>query len=350
VSASAPALDAYFDAALKVFARAATGQGGAAIRDYSLAGHGLRVHFAGQALAASLGLTLTRRPIPSAAPALTVYAWGGEMPGGQLPPPPWESVNYFERGNTRGVHTRAHSLVYDRRADVFSAVDHNRAIGVYWMRDAGEISYLERAAPLRRVLQSWAQQRGMFVAHAAGVGRPTGGVLLAGRTGSGKSTTAIACLRSDLGYAGDDCVLVAAEPRPSLHGLYITAKLNAALLDWLPEVAPLVANPDRLNEEKALLRLDPAWKHKLIEAFPLRAIVAPRPTQAAVSVARPLAPEAAYKAIVPDMLFTALGEGRVVAQVMGRLVRELPCYELLLGTDLDTVPAAINRILEAHAA
>ncbi len=345
---AASALADYFDQAQCIFEQAADGQGGLVARDYALAGETVRVHYAGAALAAGLGAAMSPRTANGSAPSLSIHAWGGEMPGGQLPPPPWEAVDYFERGNVRGYHDARWTLAYDRRLEVFSAVDHGRRAALYWARDSANLNYRERSTPMRRVLQGWAQQRGMFVAHAAAVGRPEGGVLIAGRTGSGKSTTALACLRSRLGYAGDDCVLIAANPAPRLHSLYHTAKLNTEVLAWLPEAAPLVVNREHLADEKAVLHLRPAWAERVSDGFPLRAIVLPRPTREPQSLVQPLTAEAAYRAIVPDMLFTALGDARVVGQVMGELVRALPCYALALGTDLRTVPAAIERILDAH--
>lgn len=346
---ASPDLDGYFDQAQTVFDQAAAGQGGPAVRDYSLAGHDLRIHYAGAPLAGCLGAAIAPLAASGDAPGLEIYAWGGEMPGGLLPPPPWEAVDYYERGNVRGYQDARWSLVYDRRLEVFSAVDHTRQRAVYWARDSANLNYRERSTPMRRVLQGWAQQRGMFIAHAAAVGRPEGGVLIAGRTGSGKSTTALACLRSRLGYAGDDCVLICPEPAPWLYSLYHTAKLNTEVLAWLPEAAPLVVNRQHLAEEKAVLHLAPAWAHRVSAGFPLRALVLPHPTAATQSAIKPISAEAAYRAVVPDMLFTALGDARVVGQVMGRLVRALPCYSLALGTDLATVPAAIEQILEAHS-
>ena len=346
--AAASVLAGYFDQAQRVFEMAAAGQGGPVARDYILAGEALRVQYAGAPLAASLGAAMSPRAARGRAPGLSIYAWGGEMPGGQLPPPPWEAVDYFERGNVRGYQDARWTLAYDRRLEVFSAADHLRQVAIYWARDAVNLNYRERSTPMRRVIQGWAQQRGMFVAHAAAVGRPEGGVLIAGRTGSGKSTTALACLRSRLGYAGDDCVLIATEPAPWLHSLYHTAKLNTEVLAWLPEAAPLVVNGEKLADEKAVLHLAPTWAHWVSAGFPLRAVVLPRPTRECRSIVQPISAEAAYRAIVPDMLFTALGDARVVGQVMGNLVRALPCYALALGTDLATVPAAIEQILAAH--
>ncbi len=346
---AAPTLDAFFDEALRVYERAAAG--GTVTRDYVLAGRAFRVHYANVALATSLGPALAHlaAPLPVGASApFTVYAWGGELPGGHLPPPPWEALPYFERGNVRGYYGERYTMAFDRRPHTFSAVEHARQIGLYWARDAVSLPYYERAAPLRRLLPGWRQPDGLFVAHAAAVGFPQGGALLAGRTGSGKSTTAALCIGSALGFAGDDYMLVEPGAPPRLHALYNTAKLNREVLGWMPGLRPAVANPDRLELEKALVYVAGLWPERIAHSFPLRAILLPHPTAQAATVARPVALEAAYKALLPDTLFSVLGPPRLVTKALSALVRAVPCYELALGTDVAGVPAAIADLLQEY--
>jgi hypothetical protein len=345
VSAPTAGVDAFFEHALQVYAQAAADE---VVRDYTLAGRAWRVHYATAALADSLGPALAHLEAPPAADPFCVYAWGGELPGGHLPPPPWETLPYFERGNVRGYYGPRWALAYDGRPGAFSAVDHARQVGVYWAHDSGNLPYYERAAPFRRLLPAWRQPDGLFVAHAAAVGFRQGGALLAGRTGSGKSTTAALCIGSALGFAGDDYILVQPGRPPRLYGLYNTAKLNATVLEWLPGLAPAVANADRLSIEKALVYVAGRWPERVSREFPLRAILLPRPAAQTATVARPVTAEAAYKALLPDTLFSALGPPGLVTRALSEVVRAVPCYELALGSDLAGVPAAIEALLAQH--
>jgi hypothetical protein len=339
----------FFDQALTVFSSAAQAAGGAVERDHCVAGLPWRVRYAGARTAQSLGVSLLHLAASNALPELTVHVWGGDMQAGRLPPPPWDAGAYFERGNVRGLQTQRFALAYDRRAETFSAVDLERGIGIYWLREAASVNYRERATPMRRVLQAWLHHRGLVVIHAAAVGRATGGVLLAGRTGSGKSTTALASLRAGLAYAGDDYVPVMPDPAPSVHGLYSSAKLNPAALGWLPELEPLVANAAHLTSEKALIFLAPDWQHRLVSHFPLRALLLPVPSRESHTRIEPVSWDAAYKAIAPDTLFSLLGSPRHVSAAISRLVRVLPCYRLLLGTDMAGVSDAVAQLVERHA-
>ena len=349
--APAPALADYCAAALEVFARAAEPH--TPPRHYALAGRPFRVHFGSAALAAQLGPALAHLAAPPAPDAFAVYAGGGDQPGGELPPPPWEALAYFERGNVRGYHGEAYTLAYDRRPHTFSLVDYARQVGVYWARAAANLPFYERAAPLRRLLPAWRQPEGLFVTHAAGVGLPAGGALLAGRTGSGKSTTAALCAAglggTALRFAGDDYMLVEPGDPPRLHALYNTAKLNRAVLDWVPELHAAIANADQLHLEKALIYVGECAPERVINSFPLRAILLPHPTQHTATTAHRVTAEVAYKALLPDTLFTLLGPARPVTAALSALVRAVPCYALALGTDIAGVPRAIEAVLaEAH--
>ena len=134
------------------------------------------------------------------------------------------------------------------------------------------LPYFESSAPLRTIFDWWLSGRGLHLTHAAAVGTPDGGCLIGGRSGSGKSTTARACMGTELAYAGDDFVLVGAEPEPYVYNLYNTAKLDPDNLHRFPHLAPYIGNAERLRSEKAYLYLSA----KIATGFPLRAILVPR--------------------------------------------------------------------------
>ena len=112
--------------------------------------------------------------------------------------------------------------------------------------------------------------------HAGAVGYADGGVLLAGKSGSGKSTTALACLASDLLFASDDYVCVATTAQPWVHSLYSTAKLVPGNLSRFPELSGKLSNPDRLTTEKAMVNVHAHFPAKVLSGFPIRAILLPR--------------------------------------------------------------------------
>jgi hypothetical protein len=339
-------LEAYFDEAAALFETAVRQAGDGPNRSIELAGHSARLAFAGPALARKILPALRHLPeSPASSPELTVALWDLQSTGTALRPPPWDALEYHERGNVRAYDDERFSLNFDRPTDVFCAVDVRRCLALYWTRDADTLPNYDSAAPMRRLFQGWLRTKGQFVVHAAAVGLPGAGLLLAGRGGSGKSTTAMLSLWSDLLYAGDDFSLVQSEPVPYVYSLYNTAKLNVDALDRMPALRSEVSNLDRLDREKALLFLDTSFPGKIAAGFPLRAIVLPRVTGQANSVVTAVSPLAAYRAIGPDTTFRTLGDARGVLSMIKSLVHQLPCYDLALGTDRDGILTALHGML-----
>jgi hypothetical protein len=236
-------------------------------------------------------------------------------------------------------------LVYDRWTRAFSAVDNLRGRAVQWMNDAACVPFADRASPLRHVFQGWLQREGFFVAHASAVGWASGGVAVSGRTGAGKSTTAALCLQAGLGYLGDDNILISANGEPSAYSLYGAAKLSRETLGWFPELSAAVVNRERLNVEKALIFLGDSSRPLMLREFPLRAILLPRVLGASDTRLRRVSGSTALRALVPDALFTILGDAALTARGLKRLVEALPCYELGLGRDHHRIPGVITELL-----
>jgi hypothetical protein len=341
------ALEDYFDESCALFDEAVACVGAGPVHHLCLAGQDVQLRFAGHALVPRVLPALAHLAITQSSDvALTVRLWDLRSTKVLLPPPPWDRLAFHERGNARAYRDARFSLSYERRTDVFSAVDNERRLAVYWTRDADALPNFTMAAPMQRLLQGWLRTMGLYVLHAAAIGRPEGGLLLAGRSGSGKSTTALLPLETDLLYAGDDYALVQGEPVPYVHSLYSTAKLNADVFERMPALRPAISNPDRLGEEKALLFLHDWQPDRLATDFPLRAIILPRVAGGRDSTLTPASPLAAFRTIGPDSAFTMLGgDAHGTLGMLKRLVYEVPCFHLALGTDRKGIRAALDVAL-----
>jgi hypothetical protein len=181
--------------------------------------------------------------------------------------------------------------------------------------------------------------------HAGAVGNQTGSVLLAGQGGSGKSTTALACLNSPLFYISDDYCLLTNEPEPYVYSLYNSAKLEADNMHRLPHLVRLVSNSDRLAEEKALLFLQQHLPEKVITGLPVRAILLPHVSGRPETRLSPASSIAGLKALAPSTIFQLPGAGQRTFQALTRFVKQVPCYNLELGTKVGQIPEVIMHLL-----
>jgi hypothetical protein len=264
-----------------------------------------------------------------------------------MPPP----EQWWAGGQSNGRHGECRGVLtcFAGEVPALSVLDPRADRGLYCARDAGHIPQHVIGSPFLHLLAGWMARRGKALIHAGAVGTPDGGALLIGKGGSGKSTTVLACLGSELRHAAEDYVLLADDPEPSVHSLYQSAKLHGDQLWRLPHLAPLVSNPDRPAGDKALMFLSHGYPNRLIAGFPLRVILLPRVTGRHDTRVVPAAAGQCLNALLPNTLaqLPALGVGPV--RLMSHVVARLPNYVLELGTDLAQIPETILGLLRRGA-
>jgi hypothetical protein len=252
------------------------------------------------------------------------------------------------RGELLHLHVGSTMAFYTPGPDHLSIVDLESNLGFFWKRDLSPLPYYEAGSPLRTLLHPWLREQGVQFVHGAAVGTESGGVLMAGKGGSGKSTSALACLHSDLMYAGDDYCLVGCAKGDTrrLYSLYNTAKLvgdnDLAKFNGL---ASHVWNPQRERDEKVTIFLAESFPQQLISHFPLRAILVPVIRGGRVTVIEPCPRGEALMALGPSTLAQLPASGGKDLESMARLVRSLPCFRMNLGTDLSRIAPAISGLL-----
>src|SRR3989440_7110403 len=230
------------------FARASDAAGGVAVGDYVVGGSHVSLRFASGALRERLTPAFAHLAAPSSdAPELTVHPSDSASTGAEPPPRPGTpagepagALYHFHEPPLRGA--------YQPGLEALSILDSEAGVAWYWVANALEQPSWDQACPIRQILFWWLGSRGYLQVHGAAVGTPTAGVLVVGPAGSGKSTVALACLGSDLLYAGDDYVAVTLEPSPHVASLYSSGKLEPSHRHGLPpHLVPPLANRDRLD-------------------------------------------------------------------------------------------------------
>jgi hypothetical protein len=224
--------------------------------------------------------------------------------------------------------------------------DRVRRLGLYWVPDLAALPEWVTGAPLRLLFHWWMTLHGGQLVHGAAVGTTGGGVLISARGGSGKSTSALACLAAGMQYAGDDYVLLELRPSPRVSSVYATAKVAPTQLAQFPWLTEMVANPGALDREKALIFLNRGDATPLSDGFPLRAVLVPRVTGRPETTVRTLSPASALAAIAPSTILFHPRGGDHELQRLGQLVRTVPTYLLECGTDLAQIPRVISSLLQ----
>lgn len=337
---------AFFATVYRVFERAERATGAPVDRWYRIAGHSVRLRFAGSTLIPLITPALGHLETPpSPAPALTVCLWDVESTLPHVPAPPWRRSGDLNGWAARRYYDDRIQFDFDVATGVLSMRDAARDLALYCVRDARRLPGYELGAPLKQLVHWAMRSDGKQLIHAAAVGRPDGGALLVGKGGSGKSTAALTCLGTGLLYAADDHCLVSVDPVPYVHGLYNCVKLYAEDLHQFPLLASAPRILDAPGTDKALLFLHPRHRDRMIAGFPLRAILVPQATGESETTLCPVSAAAAMKALAPSTIFPLAGADRSTFAMLAACVNRVPSYSLRLGTALSEIPRVISRAL-----
>lgn len=346
------AIAALFAEAHEIFERACRAAGGGAESYLTVAGRTVLLRAPTAALLDHICPALSHLAAPAGSAELTVLFWDSASTGAGMPRSPWDIADYGRRDSVIGIDrsgvTGRWRASFSVGRGVLCLLDTERNIGLYWTRDAAQLPGYERAAPMLPLWNWWLPGHGAALVHGAAVGFPAGGALLAAPGGSGKSTTALTCLRSPLKYAADDYCIVTRAPDARIYSLFNSGKVRAANRERVPHV---LDDPSLIDAEagveKLAIFLNARWPQKLIVSFPLRALVVPCVSGLPDTRIECISPAAALRALAPSTLFQLSGSGEAELRHMGGLVRSVPCYALHLGTELAQIPAALIDLLRA---
>ncbi len=337
----------FIDAALAAFEQACA-RSGESSYDYRLGPDRMRWRFAGAEMRRLLEPALRHLEIDDGrAPGLTVCVFDSESTATPMPAPPWDGTCYGARGEITGFNDNRLRITYQPGVDMLLAFDAERGIAIYWVPDFRLVPFWEVTFP-GRCLVHWYMATGAYQPiHSGAVGDERGGVLIAGMSGSGKSTTTLSCLNSGLKLAGEDYTLAGGDPAWA-YSLYSTAKLVPDSLWRFPELQPWISNAGQLETQKALIYLQEKCPEQLTTGFPLRAIVVPKVTGRLETRLAPATVMQALMAMGPTTLLHLQGATEEAMAKMSRLVRSVPVYTLEAGTDLRQIPQVLSTLLDGR--
>jgi hypothetical protein len=339
---------AFFDAAMER-CLAAEARAGVIVRHLDVAGTRVELVFAGATLVADLLPALAHLEVPADRAAdVSFHIWDTASTGVDAPPPPCGRDCFTDRGDIWGlasprIRSAFHWIEYS-----LNLLDLERRVGMFWVRSNERMPFWTKASPLRTLLHWWMEANGAQLLHAAAIGDANGALLITGKGGVGKSTTALACLTSGLHYVADDYLVVRLDPEPAVFSLYSTAKLDQPQMVRFPGLVPFVAN-GTAAEEKAVVHLYPAFAPQLERSLPLKGIATPRFAGVPDTTFEPASPVHLQRAAAFTTMSQLPHAGRATHEFIDRMVATLPGVTLALGTDLTRLPNAIRSFIRLSA-
>jgi hypothetical protein len=311
-------------------------------RTHRFAGRDVRFLFAGDALVQPLTRALAHLPMGDAGNAsLTVMAWDSASTGAPAPPLP----NDPDPGGPMWRRVLADAppvyAVAKPGPGELSVIDVSRRVAWYWCRDAATVPVWEQGTPFLHIFHHWASSEGMQLVHAGAVATDDGGVLFVGKSGSGKSTSTFACVTAGMGYAGDDYVVIARDPEPSVHALYSSGKLDDVGIERFPELGTWVVNPDGPDDEKRVFFVGDHAPDRIAASVPLRVVLLPMVTGKTETRISPGSAARALAGLAPSTIFQMPGSSGEHLAGIAAVLRDVRAGTLEAGTDLAGVAAAV---------
>ncbi|MCU1360940.1 MAG: hypothetical protein JWN99_2229 [Ilumatobacteraceae bacterium] len=249
-------------------------------------------------------------------------------------------------------------LYQDRDRDSVAWSDAERAVALMWIPAEASIPPWERPAPLRSLIDRLLGPTGATLVHGGIVGDERGGVMLAGRGGSGKSTSVVACVAAGLQSGGDDFLLMHNDDRHPTTGwsMYATARLLPESPAWsrFHASAHAIEEPRALadsdgNVIKRTVFLNEQFPGSVRDRFPIRAVAVPVVTDRVTTVAVAMRPSEALRAVAPSSMLH-LDPRQSALTTIAALVGDVPCYWLQVGSDLDSVSRVVDELLDVEGA
>jgi hypothetical protein len=287
-------------------------------------------------------------PGDTAPAVLSLHVWDGRGDAIPLPESPVLRRDGAPEAGLGGYSGDSLRAFYQPVAGALSLLDSANGTGHWWLRDTATAPYYERAAPFKHVLQWWIADRGGAMLHSAAVGVDGAGLLIAGPSGSGKSSSALACVDAGFSFASDDYVLIDAAHPPRAHMAYATAKVLRSSLARHAHLEQHFRNLAR-DDEKPMLFVDETAPDRIGSALSLRAVVLPVVAHRATTGLSPIRPAEMLRALAPSsvMLFPLAGDAAF--RRMADLCRELPCWRAELADDPADVAGALRELLAKSA-
>lgn len=197
--------------------------------------------------------------------------------------------------------------------------------------------------PLAELLK----RQGLFMVHAAGLALQGKGLLLAGQSGAGKTTLALALLRAGFDFLGDDTVFLSHDQRGLLAQAFPDeTDVMPQTFEFFPELRRhMISSEPRGHLKRSLCattiyQVKPCWK-----CVP-EVVVFPHPAKTAQSHLVPVPKEEALGQLACNVLRTDPGSAQAHFDRLAALVERCRCYRLNTGQDFDRQPGLLRALLK----
>lgn len=276
-----------------------------------------------------------------------IIIWDGTLPNQKPPPKPWGPIDHEPLGIVKSYSDDQIRCAVDFETNALIVFE-KTATGsrtLIWFPDITKLPQWYLASPFRIPLSWILSTENIQMVHGAALASPLGAILLAGKSGSGKSTTALACAFERKGYVGDDYCAYDVNTKELLM-VYRTGKMTAKTLALFLNQSYPIKNQSLADGEKAIVYFsDPPAS--LVSRSPLKKILLPKITSELESQIRPATSQDALQAILPTTMSELMGGSRSTPKRLLMLSHAAPAFHLNLGENIGQLVKLISSCLDS---
>lgn len=282
-------------------------------------------------------------------PDLTVCLWDSVSTNTHMVLP-WKnglSYTYIQEINTKTTNDNSFLGVYLNGEETLNLYDEKNNTAYFWINNALDLPFWIIASPLRSIFNWFFSKNNIHLIHGAVVGLNGKSVLLTAKGGSGKSTTALACLFAGMDYLGDDYITLESGDIIMSHSLFNSVKVFPQSLNKFSLLKEKVWNKDNIDtkEGKAIVFLSELFPNQIIRTASLHAILIPVIKNTQKTKIVKASKLQTMLAMIPTTLFQlSLTKSNKIAELKS-IIEKTPCYFLELGYNLDEIPEVIKSFL-----
>ncbi|MCU1426505.1 MAG: hypothetical protein JWL83_505 [Actinomycetia bacterium] len=191
-----------------------------------------------------------------------------------------------------------------------------------------------------------AKRRALYSLHAACVADNGRGLLVAGASGAGKTTLAIALARAGLTFLTDDMVFLSIhDDTIAVLALPDEIDVTDSTVDMFPELGSLrgatlpPGRPKHSVRLEHLLAVDTA-----LRCTPKAVVVCDIGVDDA-TVVEPMSGASALVALAPNVLLTEASSSQAHLDALATLVRAVPCYRVRTGRNVAAAAALLRQLI-----
>jgi hypothetical protein len=174
-------------------------------------------------------------------PDYVIDVWESKFTGCSFPRFEYDATAVELRGEIPKYSGDGVNFAYYAHARMVHILNENERHGVVAIMDVTRMPDFELACPFRGIFSWILRNNKKAMIHSAAVADAHGDAhLIVGRSGAGKSTTAISCFLSGMKYMGDDlCAVGLADGQVEIYSIYSSGKTYRSEWKFLPQLSDL---------------------------------------------------------------------------------------------------------------